>query len=79
MLYDRSAAKKPVNLSVNGDLVRLARERGINLSHELETRLTELLKAETREAYLERNREAFAAYERFVEEYGVFGDEFRQF
>lgn len=42
LLYDRSAAKKPVNLSVNGDLVRLARERGINLSHELETRLTEL-------------------------------------
>lgn len=79
MLFDHSAPKRPVNVSVNADLIRLARERGVNLSQILEQSLVSLLHAETRESFLERNRAGFAAYERYVEENGVFGDDYRSF
>lgn len=79
MLYDQSAPKRPVNLSVNEDLVRMARKRGVNLSHVLENTLVSMLQVESRERFLEENRAGFAAYERFVEENGVFGDDYRTF
>ena len=46
--YDHSAPKKATNLSINSDLLRLARERGINLSATLETALAEKLRQDLR-------------------------------
>lgn len=70
---DPSAPKKPVNLSINSDLLRQARELKLNLSKALEERLLEVLKEERRRRWQEENREAIEAYNRFVEEHGVFG------
>ncbi|MBS0557713.1 MAG: type II toxin-antitoxin system CcdA family antitoxin [Proteobacteria bacterium] len=75
---NRSAAlKKPTNVSINSDLLADARAFGLNLSAELEERLTETLRQRRAEQWLRDNRAAIEAYTKFVEENGIFGEEFR--
>lgn len=78
-LYDQNAPKKPTNLSINSDLLKKARELEINLSAALEEALTSQLKARQAQQWLEQNKEAIAAYNRSVDEQGVFGDGLRSF
>lgn len=74
----RSAAtKKPTNVSINSELLMDARKFGLNLSAELEERLTETLRRRRAEQWLRDNREAIQAYNKFVEENGIWSDEFR--
>ena len=47
-IFDQKAPKKPTNLSINSDLLMLAKKSGINLSRALEHRLAELLLEEKR-------------------------------
>ena len=72
-----TAIKKPTNVSINSELLADAREFGLNLSAELEERLTETVRKRRAEQWLRDNREAIKAYNKFVEEHGVFGEEFR--
>ena len=74
-----STAKKAANLTVRADLLEEARARKINLSQTLETALTVELKKQREAEWLEQNKEAIAAYGRFVEKHGVFSDRFRNF
>lgn len=78
-LYDQNAPKKPTNLSINSDLLQKARELEINLSATLEQALTNQLKAKQAQQWLEQNRSAIAAYNKSVEENGVFSDGLRSF
>lgn len=71
---DFSAPKKPANVSINSDLLRLAKSLDINLSHTLEQRLLELVGQARREQWLKENREALEAYNRRIEQNGVFSD-----
>jgi antitoxin CcdA len=71
---DRSAAKKPVNLSVDSDLLRQARELKVNLSKALEERLAEIVREERARRWQEENREAIEAYNRFIDKHGLFDD-----
>lgn len=74
----RSAAiKKPTNVSINSELLMDARKFGLNLSAELEERLIETLRRRRAEQWLRDNREAIQAYNKFVEENGIWSDEFR--
>ena len=77
--YDRSAPRKAANLSINSDLLRLARRMRLNLSRELEHRLEEILAQQRRAQWLEENREAIDAYNDHVERDGVFSDGLRRF
>ncbi len=77
--YDLQAPKKPTNLSVNSDLLRIARELDINLSATLEQALAERVRQTRRERWLAENREAIVAYNAYVEAHGVFGDGVRSF
>lgn len=77
--YNPSAPKKSTNLSINSDLLRQAKERHINLSQALETRLAELLLEEKRRTWLEENREAIDDYNKRVEAEGTFSDGLRRF
>lgn len=78
-LYDKTAPKKPTNLSVNSDLLLRVREMDINLSATLERALvSELRKAEA-ERWAADNEKAIKKYNEFVEENGCFSDEFRSF
>ena len=57
--------KKPTNLSLQADLLAEAKA------------LAEIVKRKRAEQWLAENREAIAAYNRYVEEHGVFGEEYR--
>ena len=78
-IYDLNAPKKPTNLSVNSDLLRRAREYGLNLSAVMEAALIEQVKKSQREHWLKENREAIDAYNEHVERNGVFSDDLRSF
>ena len=73
-ICDPKAPKKAVNLTINSDLLRQAREMKINLSHSLEAKLEQLLREERARRWQEENREAIEAHNRYVEKYGVFND-----
>ena len=77
--FDVKAPKRPTNLSLNSDLVRRARQLDINLSAEVERRLTELLREHEARAWRERNQRAIAEYNERVAGSGVFSDGRRRF
>ena len=68
------APKKAVNLSINSDLLRQARELKINLSKMLEAGLERMIREERARRWQEENREAIEAHNKFVEKYGLFND-----
>jgi antitoxin CcdA len=72
-------AKKATNLSIRADLVEEARAFSINLSQTLETALAAEVKKRREDEWREQNRDAIAAYSRFVEKHGLFSDSFRNF
>lgn len=78
-LYDQNAPKKPTNLSINSDLLKKARALDINLSAALEQALTIQLKAKQAQEWLEQNSSAIAAYNKSVDDNGVFSDGLRGF
>lgn len=73
--YDKDSGKKNVNLSVNADLIRLAKERRINLSALLEESLVESLRKEELRHWKEESRESFESYNRMVAEHGLLSDD----
>ena len=78
-LYDLNAPKKPTNLSINSDLLRKAKDLGINLSFALEQALTAQLKERQAQLWLAQHKAAIDAYNQSVEENGVFSDGLRGF
>ncbi len=73
------ARKQATNLSIRSDLLSKARARKINLSQTLEDSLEEILKDKDRTIWVEENREAVAAANRFVDENGLWSDGLRLF
>ena len=71
--------KKPVNLSINSDLLASARDLKLNLSAILEAALGEAIKSKQRERWLADNRAAISAFNERVERDGVFSDGLRKF
>ncbi|MBR0646677.1 type II toxin-antitoxin system CcdA family antitoxin [Plastoroseomonas hellenica] len=72
------ALKRPVNLSLNSDLVRRAKDLTSNLSDTVESLLAEFVDAETtRRAETQRQIDALVeASNGFIARHGAFGDEF---
>lgn len=75
--YDTAARKRPVNLTLNEDLVAQARELTENLSAVVESLLGEYVAQEKqrRAAEADTVRETVAIWNRFAEEAGSFSDE----
>jgi antitoxin CcdA len=71
-LFNRKASKRVANLSVNSDLLKAARESGVNLSAVTEEALAYKAAEAKREQWKKENAEAIAAYNNFVEEQGVY-------
>jgi antitoxin CcdA len=78
-LYNRDAPKKPTNLTVNIELLNLAKGLNLNISAVLETALAETVKQKKREEWLEENSDAIDAYNEHIQEHGLFSDELRSF
>jgi antitoxin CcdA len=73
-VYDIQAAKRPVNLTMNSDLVEKARAKGLNLSALAEKAVAAELARSAREQWDAEIAEACAAHERYLEEYGSASD-----
>ena len=78
-LYDYEAPKKATNLSLNSDLLNRSRELKINLSATLEQALKEKLARNKAKKWREENKNAIQSYNDFVDKYGCFGEEYREF
>ena len=78
-LFDRNAAKKAANLSINKDLLEKSRALNINLSATLERALTDKLRELERAGWLQNNKNAIDSYNAFVAANGIFGEEYRTF
>ena len=71
--------KKPTNVSIQANLLKIAREDGLNLSGMLESCLIDYCKKKQEKEWLEQNRKAISDLHAFVEECGVFSDNRRLF
>jgi len=78
-LYNYDAPKKPTNLSVNSDLLKKTKALNINLSATLEQALRTKLATTEEKKWKKDNKRAIQAYNEFVEENGLFADEYRTF
>jgi antitoxin CcdA len=76
--YDTHAPKRPVNLSLNEDLVAQARRMTSNLSAEVESLLAEFVARQQRErdAHRENVKRGVDAWNKFMEKHGGWADEF---
>jgi antitoxin CcdA len=70
-------AKKAVNLSIDAELVAEAKAAGTNMSALLEKALKEELRERRWQKWREENGAALEAYDRHIEEDGLWADEFR--
>jgi antitoxin CcdA len=78
-IYQADAPKRPVNLSLNGDLLRLGKELGLNLSSVAEEALACAVSARQAELWLKENEKAIESYNGRIESQGVFSDGIRAF
>lgn len=74
----RAHKRKPTNISLPVELVEEARALDINLSRELEAHLTAIVKARRAEQWRRENRKAIEAYNKFIDEHGIWDEGFRQ-
>jgi antitoxin CcdA len=77
--YKTDAPKKPVNLPLNGDLLKVSKDLGLNLSGLAEEAIAKAVRARLAEVWLSENAEAILAYNKRVESQGVFSDGLRNF
>ena len=69
--------RKATNITLDAELLAEARALRINLSRTLEERLIELVKEERERRWQKENRAAIESMNRFTEEHGIFGEDFR--
>jgi antitoxin CcdA len=76
-VYDVNAAKRPVNMTLNEDLVRRAREYTTNLSEQVEQLLADYVAGEhkRRIAADQQLDRAIDGWNEFYARYGSFADE----
>ena len=76
-IYDLAARKRPVNLTLNEDLVKRAKGIADNLSGLVESLLAEYIAREdrTRNEKSQAVRSAVAKWNEFAAEHGSFSDE----
>jgi len=76
-LYDTGAAKRPVNLTLNGDLITRARAEGLNLSALAEEAVAAALARRAREKLDAEIARACRVHDQYLAEYGSLGEALR--
>lgn len=66
--------KRAVNLSVDAEILKVAKEMKINLSETLETVLKKLTEGEQARRFYEENRDFFDCHNALVEKYGTLSE-----
>ncbi|WP_290442925.1 type II toxin-antitoxin system CcdA family antitoxin [Halomonas sp. OfavH-34-E] len=77
--YDQNAPKQATNLSINSDLLKMARSMNVNLSVTLEKALDAKLVESEAEQWQRDNSNAIKAYNDAISEHGCFAEEYRTF
>ncbi len=77
--YKQKAPKKAVNVSINSDILALAKEYKINLSKALEEKVSDILRQKEAVKWQKENKAAIEEYNEQIRKYGAFGDSFRSF
>lgn len=77
MHYNASAAKRPVNLTLNSDLVAKARAEGLNLSALAEEAVATALARRTREKLEAGIARGCEVHDQYLAEYGSLADAVR--
>ena len=75
----RSGAKRPVNLSLNAEVLDAAKALGLNVSQACERHLTELVRAEQMKRWEAEHADFLAAYNASVHEAELPLDAWRTF
>ncbi len=78
-VFDKTAPKKPTNLSINSELLKEARSLGINLSATLESALQEKVREARRAQWLKDNKVGIDSCNELSKKHGVFADKHRTF
>lgn len=78
-VHDKPSRKKAANLSINSSLLSQARSLGIDLSATLEQALEAEIRKQTRQKWLEANRDALENCNALTEKEGLFADNHRPF
>jgi antitoxin CcdA len=76
-LYDPSASKRPVNVTLNSDLVARARPAGLNLSALAEEAVAIALGRIVQKKFEAEIAQACRVHEQYLAEYGSLGDAVR--
>lgn len=71
MLKLDDTSKRPINLSLNAKVLKMARELGMNVSATVDALLTEEVKRRYWEKWREENREAIEHYNARIEREGL--------
>lgn len=74
-----SRRRRGTNLTIDPVLVSAGKAAGLNLSKIAEEAIRSALRLKQQEHWLKENEQAIAAYNRRVEERGLFNDGLRQF
>ena len=78
VVFDKRATKRPVNVSINSDLLAQARKLNINLSVTLEKELEQAVRLAQRDLWLVENKLAIEEYNRRIETKGLWSDGLRR-
>ena len=73
----KSGRKRAVNVTVDEEVLASAKQLSLNLSQILEDELRRRVTEEKTRRWEEQNRDALEAHNRFIDKYGIFGEEFR--
>ena len=71
------AAKRSLNLSLDGELIDAAKVSGLNISTFLEQQLREKMQTVLDEQWKRKNAEAIQSLNDYTEKYGLWCDEYR--
>ncbi len=72
----KSGPKRAVNLSVDAEILKIAKESGINLSKALEDSLRQLTEDERAKRFYQENKAAFDAHNAHIERHGTLTENF---
>ncbi|MDA8249265.1 MAG: type II toxin-antitoxin system CcdA family antitoxin [Rhodospirillales bacterium] len=76
--FNRNAPRRPVNLSLNSDLVARARAENLNLSAIAEAAIQRAVAQRAAEKFREEIARSIAEHEEYLAEYGSFAESVRQ-
>lgn len=75
----RPTTRRPTNLSIDSELLNIAKEVGVNISRSAEVGIQQAVKSKLREVWLQENKEALLSSNAFIEENGLPLEKFRAF